>query len=351
MVTIGLFGKPNSGKSTFFSAATMKIVKISEVPFTTIEPNIGIAYVRERCPHTEIGKNCNPKDSLCINGTRFIPIKLIDVAGLIEGAHNGKGMGNQFLNDLMQAEGLLHIIDVSDESCFEDIEKIKEEIILWLQDLILKDKRYIDKGIYDKIYSRLSGIKIKEETIKECLKEFNGDYYLLAKRIFERSKPIVIVANKVDSGYENYLKLKEKYRDVIPCSAISELVLKQKAEKYVPGSSDFIGPNELEPIRERVLSVVGNTGIQQALEKIVFEKLEYIPVYPVENEKEWCDKKGNVLPNVFLVKKGSKVIDLAYMIHEEIGKCFINAIDARTKKRLGKDYVLNKNDIIKIYHR
>ena len=348
---IGLFGKPSAGKSTFFSAATMKIVKMSEVPFTTIEPNIGIAYVREKCPHSEIGKKCNPKDSSCIDGIRFIPIKLIDVAGLIEGAHEGKGMGNQFLNDLMQADGLLHIVDVSDDSCFEDIEKIKEEIILWLQDLILKDKRYIDKGIYDKIYSRLSGIKIREETIKECLKDFDGDYYLLAKNIFEKSKPVVIVANKVDSGYENYLKLKEKYKDVVPCSAISELVLKQRAEKYVPGSDCFIGSKELEPIKERVLDVVGNTGVQQALEKIVFEKLEYIPVYPVENEKEWSDKKGNILPNVFLVKKGSNVLDLAYMIHEDIGKGFISAIDARTKKRLGKDYILNKNDIIKIYHR
>ncbi len=351
MVTIGLFGKPSSGKSTFFSAATMKIVKMSEVPFTTIEPNIGIAYVREKCPHIEIGKNCNPKDSLCIEGNRFIPIKLIDVAGLVEGAHEGKGMGNQFLNDLMQADGLLQIVDVSDESCFEDIEKIREEIILWLQDLILKDKRYIDKGIYDKLYSRLSGIRIKEETIKECLKDFSGDYYLLAKNIFEKSKPIIIVANKVDSGYENYLKLKEKYKDVVPCSAISELVLKQRAEKYIPGSNDFIGSKELEPIREKVLNIVGNTGVQQALEKIVFEKLEYISVYPVENEKEWSDKKGNILPNVFLVKKGSTVLDLAYMIHEDIGKGFISAVDARTKKRLGKEYVLNRNDVIKIYHR
>jgi ribosome-binding ATPase YchF (GTP1/OBG family) len=373
MIKIGIFGKPNSGKSTFFSAATMKHVKISEIPFTTIEPNIGLAYVRSPCPHTELGKECNPKNSLCIKGMRFIPVELIDVAGLISEAHKGKGLGNQFLNDLMRADVLIHIVDMSgkfgedgtpceDYDPEKDIREIYEELVLWVKELIEKDWRYISKGIYEPLYKRLSGLKIKEETIKEVLNEGFTDSYDLASKIVEKGKPIVIAGNKVDLNDKHFRRLSEKYK-IIPCSALSELVLKKavKAGKieYIPGEGSFevignLSPEEkkgLEYVEEKVLKKFGNTGVQQILEKCVFNVMNMIPVYPVEDEKKWCDAKGNVLPDVFLMETSSTPLDLAFRIHSDIGNNFIGAIDCRTGKKLGKDYQLKKNDVIKILHR
>ncbi len=373
MIKIGIFGKPNSGKSTFFSAATMKHVKISEIPFTTIEPNIGLAYVRSQCPHTELGKPCNPKNSLCIKGIRFIPVELIDVAGLISEAHKGRGLGNKFLNDLMRADVLIHIVDMSGKfgedgtPCEnydpeKDIKEIYEELVLWVKELIEKDWRYVSKGIYEPLYKRLSGLKIKEEIIKEILNQRFTDSFDLAAKLIEKGKPMVIAGNKVDLEDKHYHRLAKKYR-IIPCSAISELVLKKavKAGKidYIPGENSFevigdLSPEEkkgLEYVEEKVLKKFGNTGVQQVLEECVFNVMNMIPVYPVEDEKKWSDAEGNVLPDVFLMETGSTPLDLAFRIHSDIGNNFIGAIDCRTGKKLGKEYKLKKNDVIKILHR
>ena len=111
ILQIGLFGKANVGKSTFFSAATETPAASGNFPFTTIEPNVGVAYVKAdcACKHFDI----QHENELCVNGTRFIPVKLIDVAGLVPGAHEGKGLGNQFLDDARQAEVLIHVVDIA----------------------------------------------------------------------------------------------------------------------------------------------------------------------------------------------------------------------------------------------
>src|SRR5437899_9636740 len=93
MMEAGVVGKPNVGKSTFFAAATLQNVAIANYPFTTIKANRGTTYVRSPCPHTILGKPCNPVNSACSNGTRLIPVELIDVAGLVKGAHAGRGQG------------------------------------------------------------------------------------------------------------------------------------------------------------------------------------------------------------------------------------------------------------------
>jgi GTP-binding conserved hypothetical protein TIGR00650 len=111
-ILIGVIGKPNVGKSTFFSAITQHIVEIANYPFTTINPNIGTAYVRKTCPHIILGKNCNPKNSVCMEGIRMIPVSIMDVAGLVPEAHKGKGLGNRFLDNLRNADALIHVVDV-----------------------------------------------------------------------------------------------------------------------------------------------------------------------------------------------------------------------------------------------
>ena len=96
---IGIVGKTNCGKSTFFKAATLANVEIANRPFVTLKPNQGIGFVKVECPEKQAGKKCSPNHGFCVNGERFIPIKLIDVAGLVPEAHLGKGRGNEFLDD------------------------------------------------------------------------------------------------------------------------------------------------------------------------------------------------------------------------------------------------------------
>ena len=144
---IGLVGKPSSGKSSFFKAATMINVQIADYPFTTIKPNTGMGYVTTECVCKKYGVKCNPNNSLCVDGIRFVPVKLIDVAGLVPDAHLGKGMGNQFLDDLRQADCLIHVVDCSgltdaegkqtkDHNPCEDVRFLEREIDLWFIKII-----------------------------------------------------------------------------------------------------------------------------------------------------------------------------------------------------------------------
>jgi ribosome-binding ATPase YchF (GTP1/OBG family) len=110
---LGLIGKANVGKSTFFNAATDLDVQRGNYPFTTIAPNVGVTYARVGCVCREFGIQDNPVHSFCINGTRFIPVKLMDIAGLIPGASKGKGLGNKFLDDARQADALIHVVDAA----------------------------------------------------------------------------------------------------------------------------------------------------------------------------------------------------------------------------------------------
>ena len=116
---VGLVGKPNAGKSTFFTSVTSAVAQIGDYPFTTIDKNVGIAHVRKQCPSKELGLIPNPNNSLSEDGIRYIPIEVIDVAGLVPGAHEGKGMGNKFLDDLRQADVLIHVVDSSGKTDLE----------------------------------------------------------------------------------------------------------------------------------------------------------------------------------------------------------------------------------------
>ena len=396
MVEIGVVGKPNVGKSTFFAAITMHDVEIANYPFTTIDANRAIGYVRKNCPHLEIGKPCNPKKSICDNGTRLIPVELIDVAGLVPGAHEGRGLGNKFLDDLRHADALIHIVDASgstdSEGNFvpkgshdpmEDVEFLESEIAYWIRDIIARGWNRIARRISvekikveDAIAERLSGLNIGEGEIKEAIKKANMDenmekwkdydLLLLSRKILMLSKPIIIAANKADIADENFLKdfifrAKEKGYLVIPLSAEYELALRRAAKsgivRYKIGANNFeiLRKENLTDMQKRALDMIrdflknfGSTGVQKVLETATFDLLHMIAVYPVEDENKWTDKNGNVLPDVFLMKKSSTALDLAYKVHTELGDNFIRAIDGRSKRILGHDYRLKDGDVIKI---
>jgi len=397
MVIIGIVGKPSSGKSTFLNAACLTDVKVSELPFTTIDANKGVAYAKVNCVCKELDVKDNPKNSICIDGTRFIPLNLLDVAGLVPDAHKGKGLGNKFLNDLSRADVLLHIVDMTgaldksgnriaegENDPYEDILFLEGEIDYWVKDILEReDWDKFTRSSQDKkkmvadLHNRLSGLKISQQHVVAALKESSLDDKLpsqwtddemlkFSKTIREISKPILIIANKIDKeiSNKNLNALKTKYKGpVIPCSALAEYVLRKYNEdkiiNYVPGSSDFeiidknrLKPNELETlnkIKTEILNKFDETGVQKTLNYATFNISDLIAVYPVSDTTHYSDKDNNVLPDVFLVKKGTLLRDFVRdKIHSDLAKHFIHGIDARTKKRLGENYELQHNDIIKI---
>lgn len=380
---IGICGKTNTGKTTMFSAATLVDAEISNRVFTTIEPNKGVTYVRAECPCKALGKKCDPKNSKCVDGIRLVPVKMIDVAGLVPDAHLGKGLGNQFLSEIMEASALIHVVDISGSSDSsgnsvapgthdpkEDIEFFKREIDYWMLGILQKAKisKRMDikqQEIVDVVYKQLCGLGIKIEDIEEAIEEtsFTIDsseekYLEFIEILRKKSKPIIIAANKIDiEGAEDLLKSVKD--EVVPCCAEAELALRRAEQKglikYSPGDSDFelVGEtdekhkNALEFIR-KLLKNFGSTGVQKVIDTAVFDLLDMIVVYPVENEHKFSDKKGNVLPDAFLIKRGSTALDLAYRVHEDIGKKFIAAVDARSGKHVSADYELKDGDVISI---
>ena len=392
MLQIAVTGKPNVGKSSFFNSATASQVEMANYPFTTIDANKAVAHVISECPCKEMGVTCNPNNSQCIDGTRLIPIELIDVAGLVPGAHEGKGLGNKFLDDLMQAKVFIHVIDASggtdaegnpvdlgSHDPLEDIEFLEHEIVMWMYGIVSKNwVRLIRKveaehlDFSKVIFEQLSGTGILIEDVIEALRTVNPNYgkwededlIEFVRNLLNIAKPSLVIANKADlpGAKENIERMQEKYPNVIPTSAESELALMNATRagliSYISGDSSFeilekdkLNPNQikaLEYIQTNILDVYGSTGVQKALNTAVFELLNMIVVYPVGDEHKLTDQKGNVLPDAFLVPKGSTPREFAYIIHTDIGDKFMHAVDARKNMRIASDYELQDRDIIKI---
>ena len=384
---IGLVGKPNAGKSTFFTAATSATAQIGDYPFTTIDKNVGIAYVRKPCPSKELGLDPNPNNSLSVDGIRFIPIEVIDVAGLVPGAHEGKGMGNKFLDDLRQADVLIQIVDCSGTTDLEgntvegadpldEIKFLEDELHHWIGEIVVRNwsrsARAVESGekIENFLSERLAGLKFTREQVILSLRKAkiskpvmhwgSEEGLTLAGYLQKIGKPIVIAANKADiSSKDNIEKLNKA--SAIITAADYELALKNATKAglitYNSGDSDFSLNDEgqlndgqkkaLETIRQ-FLKKNGSTGVQDCIETAVLEKLDLIAVYPVEDETHFTDSQGRVLPDAYLVPRESTAHDLAYKVHTDIGDSFIRAIDCRSKRIIGKDYELQDGDIIKI---
>ena len=384
---IGLVGKPNAGKSTFFTAATSATAQIGDYPFTTIDKNVGIAYVRKPCPSKELGLDPNPNNSLSVDGIRFIPIEVIDVAGLVPGAHEGKGMGNKFLDDLRQADVLIQIVDCSGTTDLEgntvegadpldEIKFLEDELHHWIGEIVVRNwsrsARAVEAGekIENFLSERLAGLKFTREQVILSLRKAkiskpvmhwgSEEGLVLAGYLQEIGKPIVIAANKADISSKDNIGKLDKASAIIT-AADYELALKNATKAglitYNSGDSDFSLNDEgqlndgqkkaLETIRQ-FLKKNGSTGVQDCIEIAVLEKLDLIAVYPVEDETHFTDSQGRVLPDAYLVPRESTALDLAYKVHTDIGDSFIRAIDCRSKRIIGKDYELQDGDIIKI---
>jgi ribosome-binding ATPase YchF (GTP1/OBG family) len=395
MLTFAIVGKTNVGKTTLFNAATLLNAEISNYPFTTIEPNIGTAYVCDICVCRELNLEDNPKNSACIEGWRYIPIKIIDVPGLVKDAWKGRGLGNRFLSAIGQADALIHVVDASgsvDEegkisqpgsgNPVQDLIDIELEIELWISHILERNKDQINReesktSLEEAITKTLTGIKTRVPQVVKALEQSELRDKSFSewspKQILDFSsfllpiiKPTIIIANKMDlpTAEENYEKLSEYYSHglVATSSAEAELALR-RAEKsglisYTPGQEKFTIIDEdkltieqkkaIEYIEQRVIYKFMRTGIQQALNTIAFKLLKANMVYPVSDEAHYSDKHGNVLPDVHLMQDEATSLDLAMTVHTRIAENYVLAIDARTGLRLPKDYKLRHRDIIKI---
>jgi ribosome-binding ATPase YchF (GTP1/OBG family) len=384
-VSIALAGKPNCGKSTFFKAVTLANVEIANYPFTTIDANHGVAYVRTNCPCRELKINCGH----CRDGVRFVSIEMIDVAGLVPDAHKGRGLGNAFLDNLRQAKAIIHVIDASggtdiegapvpvgSHDPLEDIEFLEHEITMWMFGILKRNWEKLARKVQaeglkieETIAAQLEGAGITDAHVKTALTRLkfprdkphmwtDEQIIELSDMLRAQSKPLIIAANKIDiASQENIDKLAKA--GAIPVTAAAEVALrladKGGAIKYIPGDADFVESSNLSEAQKVGLSKIralmkkyDGTGIQKCINETVFNLLDLIVVYPVEDENKYSDKNGRILPDAFLLKRGSTPKDLAYMVHTDIGKGFLYAVDARTKMRLGEKSELKNGDIVKI---
>ena len=392
---MGVVGKPNVGKSTFFAAATLKDVPIADYPFTTIQPNVGVAHLRTKCVCREMGVKDTPRNSTCLDGNRLVPVKIVDVAGLVEGASKGKGLGNQFLDDVRQADALIQVVDASGSTDLEgrkvppgthdpaaDISMVEQEFDLWMFGILKKDWEKATRNleqtggkVVEHLAERLSGLSVTFADVEQVVLRLHlrtekpsawTDEQIMQFVVETRklTKPSLVAANKADlpTSSANIEALRRTGRKVVPCASEAELLLRKAAEHglvdYMPGDGAFsvrdaqklnqAQANALKMVDEKVMRAYGGTGVQDAVNQAFFGLLKAIVVFPVEDETRLTDKEGRVLPDAFVMKGGSTALDLARTVHSELAEGFLYAVDARTGKRLGSDHVLGDRDIVKI---
>ena len=424
---IGLVGKPNVGKSTFFASATLAKVDIANYPFCTIEPNVGVAFIAARldCPCKELrqklqkdgrlgpidendprkGSICQPRTGSCTAFKRLVPCYLVDVAGLVPGASEGKGRGNAFLADLSNCDALIQVVDaaattdiegnpsspatdvnVAAQSIQQEIDFLSLELDNWilglLEDSWSRGVRRVqsegEKGILNFLHDKLSGLGSSLILVTRGYEKFKHQYddstppwdwsreilQLLAQNLRRELFPIHIAANKADLAIDGVLDLVNANGIVVACMADMELGLRRASAAgmidYQIGSNEFViaddsnlSTKQLDALNkmQAKLTAAGSTGVAKVIDEVLFEELNHIVVYPVQDEGQWTDGDGKILPDAFVVPQGITAKPLAYKVHSDLGDGFIKGVDGRTRRAVGADYELMNGDVLKIHSR
>ena len=389
---IGLVGKPSVGKSTFFNAATMNDVPEGAYPFTTIDPTVGEAYVRVECAAPEFGETCTPSVGVCDDGTRFVPVKLVDVAGLVPGAHEGRGLGNQFLTDLNETDVLIHVVDFSGTTDIEgeatvghdpreDIDFLEAELDEWYLDVLEKgiekfETRYhgAEAAIEEELAEQMSAFGISNDEMKQVILAESlaldpetwdeTDRAELAREVRKRTKPMVVAANKMDTpeAQANWETITQDpaydHLSFVPVSAHAEKALKNADStgvvEYTAGDAAFDVVGDVSDDQAAGLDAIasfldeyGGTGVQGALEAAVFDVLGCIAVFPGTASGSRDDTRG-VFRDCFVLPEGSTTEEFAFHIHSEIGEGLLHGTDCRSGRQVGTDHELSHRDVIEL---
>ncbi|CEJ81891.1 Putative GTP-binding protein [[Torrubiella] hemipterigena] len=402
---IGLVGKPSAGKSSTMNSLTDASSKVGA--FTTIDPQRAIGYLQIdcACARHKLSDRCKPNYGACVEGRRSVPIELLDVAGLVPGAHEGKGLGNKFLDDLRHADALIHVVDASGTVDAEgketrgydpsvDIAWLRSEIVAWILGNLMEKwgsirRRHIavKATATETLQNQFSGYgstativnrTLDRMALKEPLEAWSDETVKQVVNTFVDEKfPTVIALNKIDhpDADKNIAKIAKMQdpKTIVLCSAISEIFLRKMAKqgyiKYVEGSEfvdtredlieqgdptggnlkelDDKNKNRIENLRDMVLYRFGSTGVVQVLSKAA-ELLGLVPVFPVRNTSTFGSGAAEskfVFRDCVLVKKGSTVADVARKV---MGDAPIAYIEGVGNMRVAEDDTVGvgKNDIL-----
>lgn len=374
--------------------------------FTTIDPQRAIGYLQIdcACARHNVSDRCRPNYGSCDGGKRSVPIELLDVAGLVPGAHAGKGLGNKFLDDLRHADALIHVVDVSGTTDAEgkntrgydpsvDIAWLRGEIVAWIRGNLTEKwgsirRRHVavKATAVETLQAQFSGYGSTSQVVartldrlglKEALEHWTDETIDQVVQAFTDEKfPTVIALNKIDhpDSDANIARI-AKVQDpntIVLCSAVSEIFLRKLAKqgyiKYTEGS-EFVDTREdliadgdpeggglkeldeknkarIENLKDMVLYRFGSTGVVQVLAKAA-EILGLVPVFPVRNTSTFSsgatDSK-QVFRDCVLVKKNSTVGDVARKV---MGDAPIAYIEGAGGMRVSEDdpVAVGKNDV------
>ncbi|KAL3479786.1 P-loop containing nucleoside triphosphate hydrolase protein [Aspergillus californicus] len=402
---IGLVGKPSSGKSTTLNSLTDASSKIGNFPFTTIDPQRAIGYLQIDCACKRYGVSdkCKPNYGGCTDGKRSVPIELLDVAGLVPGAHQGRGLGNKFLDDLRQADALIHVVDVSGTTDQEgkatrgydpsqDIEWLRSEIVRWVLGNLMQKwgsikRRHmsIKATAVETLQIQFSGYGSSPSTVARVLDKMGMKEPLelwseetiekVVQNFIDEKFPTVFALNKIDhpDADKNISKIAKMQdpQSIVLCSAISEIFLRRLAKQgyinYTEGS-EFVDTREdliadgdpdggglkemdeklttrVENLKDMVLYRFGSTGVVQCLSRAA-EVLGLVPVFPIRNLHTFSSGAGTAaFRDCVLVKKNSTVGDVARKVMGDIPISYIEGVGG---VRVSEDEIVGvgKHDVL-----